>query len=173
MSLEFGALWAVTLVNSFVMILVVRQIATLPRYNRPPGPKPGATFDQWQLQTLNGRSRVATEMPPAYTMLVTAERCGVCHALVAQLAHEGKPQGHLVIATDGGKGELARAAASGGTVYDEFLVGVDQTFLQRYEIPSSPYALAIRHGRIVAAGPARTATELAKISEVLAPAALA
>ena len=165
------ALWALTIVNSFVIILVIRQLATLPKYNRPPGPRPGAPFDDWVLTTLSGEQRSANQMPSEYLMLIAAERCGPCHALFAQLAHAGRPRGHFVIAGEGDAAVLSQATSTPtGPLSDEYLAGVDLAFMQRFDIPSTPYGLAVKRGRIVASGPARTPAELQRIADIFAPA---
>jgi hypothetical protein len=110
-------------------------------------------------------------MPTEYLMLVAAETCGPCHALFAQLAHGGRPPDYFVIAGQGDAGVLSRAASTtAGPLYDEYLGGVDAAFLQRFEIVSTPYAVAVKHGRVVASGPARTPAELDGIAAIFRPA---
>lgn len=168
MAFDLIALWTLTVLNSFAIILVVRQIATLPKYNRPPGPRAGSVFGDWELTTLGGDKRLSKQMPSQYVMLMAAERCAPCHALLAQLVHGGRPEGHFVIAGDGDPVVLSRAASTpAGPIYDEYLDGADAAFLQRFDIVSTPYALAIKHGRVVASGPARTPTELQTIADIL------
>jgi hypothetical protein len=170
-SFDLIALWALTVINSFALILVVRQLATLPKYNKRPGPRPGSPFGDWELTTLNGDKRSSKQMPPEYVMLVAAETCGPCHALFAQLAHSGRPRDHFVIAGQGDPGVLSRAASTpAGPLYDEYLGGVDEGFLQRFDITSTPYAVAVKYGRVVASGPARTPAELETIAAIFRPA---
>ena len=172
MPIDSIALWILTVVNSFAIILVVRQLATLPKYNRPPGPRPGAPFAGWELTTLGGEKRSAAQMPLEYIILIAAERCGPCHALFAQLANVGRPTPYFVIAGEGDAALLSQASSTpAGPLYDEYLAGVDVAFMQRFDIPSTPYALAIKRERVVASGPARTPAELQQIADIFTPAA--
>lgn len=171
MALDYIALWILTVVNSFAIILIVRQLAALPNYSQTPGPRLGSVFGEWELKTLAGETRSSSEMPPEYVMLFAAEHCGPCHVLFAQLGQMGRPGGHLVIAAEGDAAALSRAASTpSGPLYDELLSGVDGRFMRQFNIPGTPYGLAVRQGRIVASGPARSSSELQKLADVLRPA---
>lgn len=165
---DYLLLWSLTILNSFMVIVLIRHVARLPQ--RPPGPPVGLPVRDWTLRTVEGSERTGADMPSAYTLLVAAENCGACHGLLARLARSGRPPGTLVIATSGDGAKLAQAAESTeGPLYDEFLTGTDPEFMQKFRIPSTPYALAVRHGRVVASGPARTPEELAAIADVVSP----
>jgi hypothetical protein len=143
----------------------------MPKYSRSPGPRLGATFGDWTLKTLEGETRTSKQMPPEYVMLFAAEACASCHTLFGQLAHSGRTRGPLVVAAEGEAPRLARAATTpNGPLYDEFLAGADLALMQRLEIPSTPFAVAIRQGHVMASGPARTPEELEKIGDMLRPA---
>jgi hypothetical protein len=171
MSWDYVVLWALTVINSFVILLLVRQLALMPKYTRAPGPRLGSTFGEWALQTMGGRALTSKQMPEEYVMLFASESCGPCHTLFAQLAHVGRSTGTLVVAAEGNATKLERAARTANRpLYDEFLEGVDDGLMQRLQIPSTPFAVAIRQSRVVAAGPARTPAELETITAVLRPA---
>jgi len=157
--------------NAIATLLVVRQLALIPKYNRRPGPKPGALFQGWQLMSSDGELRSAEQMPSEYVSLFTDERCGPCHALFGELAHVGRiPERLVVISRSGGNGLLAAAATGSEVLYDEFLVGAGTQFFERFEIPSTPFATAVRHGHVIASAPTRTAAELDALAARLRPA---
>lgn len=170
MSFDYLLLWALTIANSFGLILMVRQLAARPVYRTVSGPPPGLRFTDWTLKTLEGLPRSSSEMPVEYTMLFASDNCGPCHTLLGKLAQAGRTVGTLVLAADGDAAKLQQAALSArGPLYDEFLAGADQTFRQRFEVPGTPYAVAIRQGRVLASGPTRTPEDLQKIADVLRP----
>ena len=167
MSLDYVLLWALVIGNGLATLLVIRQVAMLPKFSRPPGPRPGSQLD-WALATLDGTVRESSAMPAEYVMLFASERCNACHALFASIARFGRPEAHLVVAAES-DGVMLEAAArtDRARLYDEFLLGADVAFMQRHGIPTTPYAVAVRLGRVVSAGPARTPTELAQIADIL------
>ena len=171
MSIDYAALWILTVVNAVALLLVVRQLALLPRYSQPAGPRLGRLVPDWTLKTLEGRDRPITELPSEYVALFTAEGCGPCHTLFNRLAHEGRPRGPLVVFAEGDAQTLAATATgAAGPLYEEFLGGVTHEMMLEFSIPSTPFAVAIRHGRVAASVPARTRDELANIGTILGPA---
>jgi hypothetical protein len=69
---------------------------------------------------------------------------------------------------------LERAArGADGPLYDEILSGVTKSMMQDFEVPSTPFAIAVRNGRVAGAGPARTRDELASVGSILIPTATA
>lgn len=172
MSIDYAALWGLTIVNAVVLLLVVRQLALFPRYSQTPGPRLGTPVPEWTLRTLDGRDRQVAQLPASYVALFTADGCGPCHTLFTRLAHEGRPDGSLVVFAEGDAGKLAETATAGSKpLFDEFLAGLTREMLLEFSIPSTPYAVAIRQGRVAASGPARTREELANIGSILTPAA--
>jgi hypothetical protein len=124
----------------------------------------------WTLRTLSGQARSLADLPAEYVAVFAAEGCGPCHTLFARLAHEGRPAGRLVVLAEGDAGRLATVAQTQGVpLYDEFLSGVTRPMMLEFEIPSTPYAVAVRHGHVIAAGPSRTGDELTRIAEALHP----
>lgn len=167
MTVDSIVLWILTIANSVAILLVVRQLAALPAY-RPTGPRRGASFANWTLRTLDGTPRSSAEMPTEYTMLFASETCGPCHTLLGELAKSALNIEPLVVAVDGDAPKLQEASLSPrGLVYDEFLGGADSAFRERFQVPGTPFALAIRRERVVASGPARTPEELAKLARSL------
>jgi len=132
------------------------------------GPRPGTPFKEWTLRTPDGSNRTSEEMPAEYTLLFAAESCGPCHALFAKIAKTGRTVGTLVVAADGPAPSLREAAMTdGGPLYDQFLTGADKSFRDRFNVPGTPFALAIRQQRIVASGPARTPEDVQKLANEL------
>lgn len=173
MSWDYLALWALTVANSFAILLLIRQVAQHPAYRQPQGPKPGTPFENWSLSTLAGQPRTAAEMPEEYTMLFASDSCGPCRTLFDELARSGRTRGALVVAADGESAALVRAAATASEpLYDDFLSGADHPFRQQHQIPGTPFAVAVRHGRVVASGPAGTPAQLQQVADALAPAAM-
>lgn len=108
------------------------------------------------------------DMPSEYTILFASDTCTPCRGLFAQMAESGRTRGRLVVAADGVAGSLAQhASASGEPLYDDFLTGADFAFRQQMQIPGTPFALAIRQGRVLAAGPTTTAAQLQDIADSL------
>lgn len=168
MSLDQILLWALTLMNTFLILLLVRQLASLPQYRRSKGPSVGAAFDGWSLPALGGGVRTSAQMPSEYTLLFASATCAPCHTLLEKLAVSGRTRGTLVIATDGNP-EKVREAATGpqGPLYDDFLIDADHTFRERIDVPGTPFAVAIRNERVVSSGPASTPEALQKVADSL------
>lgn len=166
MTLSEVLLWTLTALNSFAILLVIRQLARLPIYRTPLGPQKGSLFTDWTLWTTTGTPRTSAQMPIEYTFLVTSENCSPCHALVAELARAPEAIPGLIIAADDDEGGIVRVADARG-VCDEFLTGVDPAFRQRFLIPGTPYVMAIRQERVVRTGPARTREEVLQVAQAL------
>lgn len=172
MPLDYLAVWALTVANSLAILLVVRQLARLPK-PRAPGPRVGAPFVNWTLATLAGEQRSSRNMPSEYTMLFAANDCRQCHTLFSDLAESKRTIGVLVVAADGDAAALAGPAeARTAQFYDEFLTGADQAFRQQFHIPGTPFAIAVRQGHVVGSGATRTPAELQRIADMLRPSAI-
>ena len=167
MSFDYVVLWILTIANSVAILLVVRQLAALPAF-RPAGPRPGTSFANWTLRAPNGAPRSSSEMPLEYTMLFASEACGPCHTLLGELAQSTPIGETLIVAAEGDAPRLQQEALSPrGPVYDEFLSGADSEFRQRFHVPGTPFGIAVRRERVVAAGPLRTAKDLEKLAAAL------
>ena len=162
-------LWAITLLNSLAIVVLAHRLARVAAAAEVPRLPQRTAFNGWTERALAGGTRSAADMPAEYLVLFVREHCDLCHALLTQLAHEGRPDVHFVLAGEGNPDVLTRAASSVlGSAYDEYLV-VDGTFLRRFGVASVPYAMAIRRGRIVRAGPARTPPELIEVAAAFTP----
>jgi hypothetical protein len=162
---DYVLIWVLTIANSVAILLVVRRLASLSTY-RPTGPRPGSSFADWTLQTLEGKSRSSAEMPLQYMLLFASETCESCHTLLRELARSSRRLETLVVAADGDAPTLRQAALTpDGPVYDEFLAGADIAFRQRFQIPGTPFAFAVRRGRVVASSPVRIPEDLARLAD--------
>jgi hypothetical protein len=167
--LDYLAIWALTIANSFAVLLIVRRLAQLPS-PRGSGPRIGAPLGSWTLKTLTGDQRSSADMPSEYTMLFTSDRCGQCRTLFGRLAQSGRMVGRLVVASDGDAAALTEASVNREEpLYDELLSGADLSFRQQLRIPGTPFAIAVRGGRVIASGAAATPEDLQKIANALGP----
>lgn len=169
--MSFGdvVLWTLTIVNSFVLLLVVRQLAQLPAYRSARGPSVNSSFAGWTLSALDGRVRTSQDMPEDYTMLFASERCGPCHDLLAELGRSDRVAS-LIVAADAAAPRLQQLAMDADPpVCMEFLTGADRSFRQQFRIPGTPFAMSVRAGRVVTSGPARSADEVRQVAQALRP----
>lgn len=168
MSVDYVMLWVLAVTNTLGLLVVVRQLAFLPKYSVAPGPRVGRLLPAWTFTTLDGQQRALAELPTEYVAIFAAEGCGPCHTLFARLAHEGRPPARLVVLAEGNAARLVEVAQTpAGPLYDEFLAGLTRAMMLELDVPSTPYAIAVRHGHVIAAGPARTRAELAGIGDTL------
>lgn len=165
MSIDYIALWSLVILNTFAILLIVRQLAMLPQFARRPGPKAGSVVPDWSLTALDGRAVHASAMPGPYTLLFIASTCGPCHSLLGELRKVGRPQGLILAVAQGDADALAREAAGpSGALFDDVLLGGTGDLSRDLAIPGTPYAVAIASSRVVAAGVAPTAQDLSRVT---------
>lgn len=166
MSLDLLALWTITAINTLGLLLVVRQLAALPQFSRRLGPRKGESLGDWEMKTPDGDIVRGRDVSGAYTLLFVSATCGPCHELFAELRDTGRHAGTLYVVAHGDPAVVsAEAVSPQGLVYDRLLVGnrEDPLFV-RLSIPGTPYAVAVRDGKVVRAGIAAKAEQLARVS---------
>jgi hypothetical protein len=164
-------LWALTIANTLGLLLVIRQLATLPQYTHTSGvrerkgPAVGTVIEDWSLAALEGGIRREQDLPPAYTLLFVASTCDPCHKLLAELRTVGRPASPLYLVANGDAQSVAtEATTAGGPLFDELLITGSGDLYQRLDVPGTPYAVSIRDRRVVAAGVSPAAADVARIA---------
>lgn len=99
-------------------------------------------------------------------MLAVAHTCKPCHRLLDELTRVPFGSTSLVIAADIGLESFGLPQR--GLVQGQVLTGMNEGLRRRLQIPGTPFAVAIRDGRVVAAGPAPTPQELVGVAAALA-----
>jgi hypothetical protein len=127
--LDYIALWALVILNTLALLLVLRQLAMLPQHARTGtvlerrGPALGTPIEDWSLAALEGGMRRERDLPPSYTLLFVASTCDPCHKLLAELRSIGRPSGPLYLVANGDPQSVAaEATVAGGRLYDELLI---------------------------------------------------
>ena len=170
---DYVALWALTVANSLILLLLIRYVARMPQLSRRADPAPGTPVPPWSLTALGGSVVRSEQMPSAYTLLFLASGCKPCHALLTELRAHGRPTSAALVAV--GRGDVQalaqEAAPDGVAVYDHFLVDPDGALSRQLRIPGTPYAVSVHDGRIVRGGSAPTASDLDRIASTTRTAA--
>lgn len=165
MTLDYATLWVLVILNTLAIMLVIRQLAAMPHVARRAGPKVGTEVPAWSLESIDGRVVRSADLPTTYTLLFVASGCRPCHALFAELQTEGPAPTALYIVARGDAPALAREAQSErGPLYDLFLRDDRAILSELVGVPGTPYAVAVRDGRVVAAKAVPTAEQLARVS---------
>jgi hypothetical protein len=166
MSFDYAMLWLLVMTDTLAILLLVRQLATLPQFSRRSGPQAGTPIEPWSLEMMDGGTRRSTDLAEAYTLLFVASTCGPCHALFEEMRSAGRPRGLLYVVAQGDAAALEKEAVSErGPMYDLFFRGGRGDLYQRLNVPGTPFAVAVRKGRIEAAGPAASTEQLFRVSD--------
>jgi hypothetical protein len=170
MSIDYIVLWILVTINTLAILLIIRQVAGLPQVARPLGPKRGSLVIPWSLEALDGSVRRAAELPADYTLLFVSSTCEPCLTLFAEMRRVGRPPGPLYLVAQGDADAIAKEAESAnGVLYDLLLRGGAGDLYQQLAIPGTPYAVAVREGRVAGSAAAPTSAQLIKISESALP----
>ena len=166
MSIDYAALWMLVVMNTMAILLLVRQVATMPQFTRRTGPKAGTPVDDWSLESVHGGIKHSADLPDAYTLLFVASTCGPCHALFAEMRRVGRPGGLLYVVGQGDAEAMSKEAESEqGPLFDLFLRGGRGEVYQKLGIPGTPWAVAVKGGRVESTGPASTAEQLSRVCQ--------
>ena len=171
MAIDYIALWALVIIDTLGLLLVVRQLATLPQYTRQGsarerrGPAIGSPIADWSLAALEGGIKNDRDLASSYTLLFVASTCDPCHKLLAELRKTGRPAGPLYLVANGDPQSVAaEARIDGERLYDELLITGSGDLYQRLDVPGTPYAIAVRGRHVAGAGVSPTAADLARIA---------
>lgn len=167
MSLDYGALWALVLANTLLILLVIRHLAATPHITRLTGPQPGLEVGEWSLESLDGTTRRSADLPRTYTLLFMSHGCKPCQALMAELRQIGPPQGALYVVYQEAAQILNEEEPSGKQPYDLLLVDGGRGLYTKLGVPGTPYAVAVHDGRVNLARLAPTVEQLAKVVEAV------
>lgn len=153
MDIAFAALWFLTIVNSLLLILVLRQLTLVVRGGEMrPGPAKNTRLPEWSLTDLSGNIRTSAEFAYEHVLLVVSEPCEPCRALLKELGGGTDPLPYPLVVAFDGTAEEARArtewlSPGSGVV----LQGAGAEFKKRIGIPGTPHAVALRADGLIAA----------------------
>lgn len=160
MTFDYVLLWVLVVFNTFVSLLIIRQLAALPKVIRRPGPRPGLVLGDWVHPTSTGRQLRSSELPTEYTLLFVSGSCQPCRSLLEEIHERGRPQGMLVLVSQD-DGQALSAERPDATA--DFLLPQDRDLYERLSIPGTPFAVKIQDGKVVRAAAAPTLSMLAEV----------
>ncbi len=152
--MDLLALWVLTLLNTFTIALILRQLALRPQLAvKREGPPVGSTMPTWSLDNLDGQAGLVARLPPSHVLVFASTNCGPCHDLFRDLAShpvDTKNLAYLVIDQDAVTVRQTLKDVPSGAFAGVF-IGSSPALLANLHVPATPYGVAIRDGRVVEA----------------------
>jgi hypothetical protein len=151
--MESVALWVLTLINTVGIVLILRQLASGPPVMQRSNPAIGSVLPTWSLQNLEGRTVSSLTLPASYVLVATSTSCIVCNDLFRDLAQRKVDTGGRAYLISAGDPSAVREAVHEVPqgYFREVLVGATLELLTKLHVPATPYAIAVRDGKVVAA----------------------
>jgi hypothetical protein len=154
------ALWVLTVANTAAIILIFRQLVMITRgYNAPRGLSRNAPLPEWRLRTLDGSPRGSTDYAFDHLLLVVSQRCAPCRDLLDEIRANPQPTLYPIVVASDGEQDAVRERLAGllRSHVHSVLIGAEEGFKARLNVPGTPHAIAIRaDGRVAAAGGVNT-----------------
>lgn len=134
-----------SILNSFVLVLVLREFGALRAYRDSRGLQLGAPIPEFRVRTLGGSTVTSADLRRT-VLLFISKGCDACQMLVRQLQAAGHAQSKLMIAVVTSETLAPDDAFLSGLRFFEpsqVFIDDDRRIYQRFQVANTPFALAI------------------------------